>query len=94
MGILNMPRNKRIRKAGLKETHLVSIVDVYRAVMFNALARIEEDEAGEAGSSTGLEMREKGVRVSLFAATLGISPYLFVREVGRGSYPQASSRIH
>lgn len=76
-----MPRNKRMRKAGLKESHLVSIVDVYRAVMFNAHARIEEDEAGEAGSLAGLKPQEKGVRVSWFAATLGISPYLFMREV-------------
>lgn len=96
VGILNMPRNKRIRKAGLKESHLVSIVDVYRGVVFNALARIEEDEAGDAGPLAGAKPQEKGVRVSLFAATLGVSPYLFMREVSRGSdrIRTASTRYH
>lgn len=53
--------------------------------MFNALARIEEDEAGAAGPLGGGKAEDKGVRVSLFAATLGISPYLFMREVSRAS---------
>ncbi len=54
--------------------------------MFNALARIEEDEAGEAGPLiTGKKVKEKGVRVSFFAATLGISPYLFMREVNNAT---------
>ncbi|CAM9338589.1 unnamed protein product [Ectocarpus fasciculatus] len=84
VGILNMPRNKRMRKAGIKESHLASIVDVYRDVMFNALARIEEDEAGDAGPLGGAKTADdKGVRVSLFTATLGISPYLFMREASR-----------
>lgn len=51
--------------------------------MFNALARIEEDEAGVAGPLGGGKAQDKAVRVSFFAATLGISPYLFVREVRR-----------
>lgn len=72
-----------MRKAGIKESHLAKIVDVYRNVMFNALARIEEDEAGPVGSLGKAE--DKGVRVSLFTATLGISPYLFMREVRRAS---------
>lgn len=72
-----------MRKAGIKESHLARIVDVYRGVMFNALARIEEDEAGPAGSLGGGKAQDKGVRVSFFAATLGISPYLFMREVRR-----------
>lgn len=52
--------------------------------MFNALTRIEEDEAGDAGPLAGAAkgLEEKGVRVSFFEATLGISPYLFMREVG------------
>ncbi|CAN0035691.1 unnamed protein product [Ectocarpus sp. 4 AP-2014] len=84
LGILNMPRNKRMRKAGIKESHLASIVDVYRNVMFNALARIEEDEAGDAGPLVGAKKADdKGVRVSLFTAALGISPYLFMREASR-----------
>ncbi|CAM9418027.1 unnamed protein product [Ectocarpus sp. 8 AP-2014] len=82
LGILNMPRNKRMRKAGIKESHLASIVDVYRDVMFNALARTEEDEAGDAGPLVGAKKAgDKGVRVSLFTPALGISPYLFMREV-------------
>eukprot|EP00752_Nemacystus_decipiens_P006154 g5552.t1 len=81
VGILNMPRNKKMRKAGIKESHLAKIVDVYRSVVFNALQRIEEDEAGPAGSLGGIKAEDKGVRVSLFTATLGISPYLFMREI-------------
>ncbi|CAB1110696.1 unnamed protein product [Ectocarpus sp. CCAP 1310/34] len=62
LGILIMPRNKRMRKAGIKESHLASIVDVYRDVMFNALARIEEDEAGDAGPLVGAtKADDKGV---------------------------------
>lgn len=83
VGILNLPRNKRMRKSGIKESHLAKIVDVYRNVMFNTLARIEEDEAGPVGSLGGGKAEDKGVRVSLFTATLGISPYLFMREVRR-----------
>ena len=83
VGILNLPRNKRMRKAGIKESHMAKIVDVYRSVMFNALARIEEDEAGPAGSLGKAE--DRGVRVSIFTAALGISPYLFMREVRRAS---------
>lgn len=81
VGILNLPRNKKMRKAGIKESHLAKIVDVYRGVMFNALARLEEDEAGPAGSLG--EAEDKGVRVSLFTTALGISPYMFMREVRR-----------
>lgn len=84
VGILNLPRNKRMRKAGIRESHLAKIVDVYRGVMFNGLARVEEDEEGPVGSLGKAE--DKGVRVSLFAATLGISPYLFMREVRGGGF--------
>lgn len=73
-----------MRKAGIKESHLASIVDVYRDVMFNALARIEEDEVGDAGPLVGAKKADdKGVRVSLFTAALGMSPYLFMREASR-----------
>lgn len=86
-----------MRKAGIKESHLARIVDVYRGVMFNALARIEEDETGPIGPMSGIKADDKGVRVSLFAATLGISPYLFMREVrqagfGPGSTDEADRR--
>ncbi|CAM9241608.1 unnamed protein product, partial [Hapterophycus canaliculatus] len=91
VGILNLPRNRRIRKAGIKESHLACIVDVYRSVVFNALVRIEEDEAGDAGPLAGATkgLEEKGIRVSFFVATLGISPYLFIREI-----LWASNRLH
>lgn len=72
---------------------MAKIVDVYRGVMFNALARIEEDEAGPAGSLGGGKAEDKGVRVSLFTATLGISPYAFMREVRPASGWKASMRL-
>lgn len=81
-----MPRNKRMRKAGIKETHLAILADVYKEVVSNAHRRKEEDEAGLAGPLLGANSAaadEKGVRVSLFATTLGISPFLFMREVSQ-----------
>lgn len=86
IGILSMPRNKRMRKAGIKETHLAALADVYKEVMSNALRRKEEDEAIRAGLSpgaTGIGLIDKEVRVSLFTMTLGVSPFLFMREVSQ-----------
>lgn len=62
--------------------------------MYNALTRIEEDEAGEAGPlATGKKPEEKGVRVSFFAATLGISPYLFMREVNNTTRAEPAQSV-
>lgn len=75
-----------MRKAGIKETHLAILADVYKEVMHNALRRKEEVEAKRVGLSpgaTGFGLVDKEVRVSLFTMTLGISPFLFMREVSQ-----------
>lgn len=77
-----------MRKAGIKEAHLAILADVYKEVMSNALRRKEEDEAIRAGlapGATGIGLVDKEVRVSLFTMTLGISPFLFMREVSQRS---------
>lgn len=54
-------------------------------VIANAIRRNQEDAAGVGGPLDGTRPTsevEKGVRVSSFATTLGIPPFLFMREVG------------
>lgn len=78
-----------MKKSGVKEKHLAILADVYKEVIFNSHKRKKEDDKIElAGSFIGAKSAgagEKGVRVSLFAATLGISPLLFMREVSKVS---------
>lgn len=73
-----------MRKAGIKETHLAVLADVYKEVVSNAIQWNAEDEAGEAGPLQKAANVNKGVRVSLFTTTLGISPFLLMREVSVG----------
>lgn len=83
VGILNMPQNKRMRKAGITESHLAILADVYKEVVGNAITRNQEDTAG-IGGPLGISAPnnvDKGVRVARFTTTLGIPPFLFMREV-------------
>ena len=86
-----------MRKAGIKETHLAILADVYKEVMSNALRRKEEDETIRAGllpGATGVGLVNKEVGVSLFTVTLGVSPFLFMREVSRRSNASRISGWH
>lgn len=84
-----------MRKAGIKETHLAILADVYKEVISNAHRRKEEDEhVVTVVGGKGADAVEKGVRVSLFATTLGISPFLFMREVRQGIALFLSIYIH
>lgn len=73
-----------MRKAGITESHMAILADVYKEVVSNAISRNEEDTTTIDGALGNLQYPpqrvDKGVRVAMFAATLGISPLLFMRE--------------